>query len=402
MGSQLVPIRPREQADRSSHPHRKFDVDRFVSNSLVSLRARVRRPRLTKQLNSICETFMRSKTVAALAGRVHESDELFAGLAADFPQSWQPQVYARCILLLQHIDSAVEIGVSSLRDELDYRASQVEGLLSTLADARSEEEQLGFPDFDLPSTDEVEGTFLKAENAKILHTQLTRVRIDIAAALGVGFGLIALESALAFLTLEPLFNTGASSATLLVCQAVVVSAVLIWLGHAARYSEAITHRFVAIVILVALSAVLGGLRLFVTTSSVAADPLVVAIAALMTIAAFGFSFLAAGQLNRAGELIGQERAFGLRNASQLAHSTAIIKARAANDRNSKIRRRLDAAHRNSLSGRIHQLEVRILGENAATRRLIQREVETQLRRIRPEIVCAAQQLARWSAQSERT
>ena len=401
MESQLVPVKQNEQTSKSSRPRRDFDVDRFVVNTVVSLRAKIRTPRITKQVTSVCETFMASKTGAILAGQTHESSELFAGLTAEFPSNWRPQVFARCGLLLQHLDRAVEIGVASLRDELNFRASHVDSLLSSLADAKSEEEQMGFPDFDLPTSDEVERSLLGTENAKIVHSQLARMRLELAATFGVAIGLVTLESVLAFLTLEPLFNTGTSSAALLYCQAVAVSAVLIWLGHAARYSEALTNRFVAIMMLTALSAVLGGLRLFVAPSSDTLDPLITAIAALMTIAAFGFSFLAAGQLNRCRELIDEETAFRSRNAVQLAHSAATLKARTTNDKNAAIRRRLEAARRRTLSGRVHQLESRILGENVATRRLIQREVGTQLRRLQPEIRCAARQLARWSAESER-
>lgn len=354
----------------------RVDLDSWIAKLLLLLPFWLRRRRYIQQIDSQALIKLESTILDGLAGEDLRDQEFFATIAPDFTSNSREQVLDRGRLLEANLDIAAKVAVAEIRDELDIRTDQAQALASHLADLKNQEESIfEFPDFEsLPSVDDLQERFLQEQKTRNFLSARTRKQLKIAMTLSCALVLVLFEAALVWLTLEPQFSgVSASTELLLPAQAVVVSMVLVWLGHRTRFSQTLTMRCTSLLALLLLVAALSGLRIGLVGADAADFGLeTLFIASVVFLAAFGLALIGAEAMHLAGRQIEGEQAFQYLNADAIVQHSAALAARRAHSSNLANRRGLRQALQRSIPIEIHRVESHLLGEQAATRRLILR------------------------------
>ncbi|MCR9096377.1 MAG: hypothetical protein NXI30_19300 [bacterium] len=354
-------------------------------------------------------------TYGQLTGQPVVEDEAFAAIALEFrTQANRNRVRVRGMLFENRVRQAGEAAAERARDAIAIRRARIESLGVQLSDLRQDYEDSVRLAIESPLPDEPpnEESVRASQRARLVLGQLNRFHWRIALGLIAAVGLVCLETGLVFMTLDPILGSTAGSAgRLLPVLSPITSLVLFLLAHWTTNSKSKPAvRWMAGVGLVVISVVLAFLRMSLvevspTWESTRIIGFIVGIGILFVVPPLVMPLVATQSVEVATEALDERTAFLAQNADRVVDARTQALVTRLRRRWSAVRREVRTRTRSlfqtTLPREIARLENRILGEQAATRRLVDREVRRAFRELSGEIDSTARQIARWAIDERR-
>lgn len=366
-------------------------------------------------LRSSTRQYLSRVTYGQLTGQPVVEDEAFAAIALEFrTQANRNRVRVRGMLFENRVRQAGEAAAERARDAIAIRRARIESLGVQLSDLRQDYEDSVRLAIESPLPDEPpnEESVRASQRARLVLGQLNRFHWRIALGLIAAVGLVCLETGLVFMTLDPILGSTAGSAgRLLPVLSPITSLVLFLLAHWTTNSKSKPAvRWMAGVGLVVISVVLAFLRMSLvevspTWESTRIIGFIVGIGILFVVPPLVMPLVATQSVEVATEALDERTAFLAQNADRVVDARTQALVTRLRRRWSAVRREVRTRTRSlfqtTLPREIARLENRILGEQAATRRLVDREVRRAFRELSGEIDSTARQIARWAIDERR-
>ena len=366
-------------------------------------------------LRSSTRQYLSRVTYGQLTGQPVVEDEAFAAIALEFgTQPNRDRVRVRGILFENRARQAGEAAGARSADAIAIRRARIESLGVQLSDLRQDYEdsvRLAI-ESPIPEDPPDEESVRASQRARLVLEQLNRFNWSIALGLAGAVGLVSLETALVFWTLDPILGSTAGSAGRLApVLSPITSLVLFLLAHWTTNSKSTPAvRWTAGFGLVVISAVLAFLRMSLIEVSPTEDSariigFIIGIGILFVVPPLVMSLVANRLVDAATKALEQRSAFLEENTDRVVdartHALVTRLRRRWSAARREIRTRTRALFHTTLPREIARLENRLLGEQAATRRLVDREGRRAFRDIAGEINSIARQIARWAVDERR-
>lgn len=385
---------------REPEPRERFNPMLAIRNGITARRYR-------RQLDLIAEQRASSIVQQRLDGGdfAQSVDALVAGLLHDFPSGTQTVVRQRSQALESHIREVAETVARELADQIAVRNFQVQHLRDEIFDKRETLQRAQIELVILPPEEPAspKRLFGTEQSLAVAYTNLGRLRAALVLAAAQIAAVFSLETILTYFFLAPvLTGTAVIAGWMIAAQAIVLSSVLLFLGHL-LWSRNIGLRWLAAIALTALTVVIAVIRAGVVTYSAGGaggaetqDSMALTVIGLMALSGLGLAVIGGQAFHRAQETARKSSRFWSRKGGDIAEMEAEVaewNAARAHHRNreEELTRLVPRLEQD-----ISRLESRLQSYTAETRELVQRSIrEAVNRRLSPEIRNMAQQLARW-------
>ena len=379
----------------------------FLDGVSMRVKISISAHRYARQLRRIVEERNSTIVNGRLTGDdfAQPTESLITGMRFDFEKLETREIVTqRSQALETFVQEAAETVAAELLDEIAIRTGGIQHLRDDLFDKRQLLQQVQNESAILPPPDEPESLRrpFKVERAlDVAYSSFGRLRAAFALAVAQVVGIYSLESLLSYLILVPIFaGTAGIGQWMIVAQALILTLVLVFLGHLV-WSANRGVRGLSATVLVVITSALAVVRAGVLNSGGAdgAEPqnvTALAMIGVMSLSGLGLALIGGRAFHRAKKIVAKTSDLRSTVGVKVAEMEAELAEWKSNQARHRNRERELKRLLPRLEREIAHLETALQSETAETRLLVQQRVRDTVRHsLSSEITNMASQLARW-------